>query len=155
MKIGIKGQYVFAGRLCQDRSLDEPRNRSQYILCRQAIRDPAGDESPYDAPLAIDQDMGRDGNVTATRPAALMQQPVGLDYLVLSIAQDRGAQSVPFDDPLGALLRVDGYCQQVPANAIECLLDLSETSEFRYAQRSPVSAVKHKKHRAARGQLAQ
>ena len=57
--------------------------------------------------MAVDQDVGGNGNVAAVSGAALVQEPVGSDDLAIRIAEDGEVERVAFHNAFGYRRRID------------------------------------------------
>ncbi len=98
--------------------------------------------------------MRGDGDFTTVRPTALVTQSIRADDLSVSVAQDWKGQTILVYYAAGVGRRIDGDGQQASAELGDCLIDCSETSEFRDAQWSPVPAVKRQQDRPGSRHLA-
>lgn len=119
------------------------------------ILDPSRDEPPNDAPLGVDEDVGRHSDVGPVRAATLVHQTVLADHLALGVAQDGKVEAVALDHLAGFVRWIDRDAQQSTALLFQCRTDLSETSELSHAERSPETAVEHQQHGPGRPGLAQ
>lgn len=105
---------------------------------------------PDDLAGSINEKLCRNGHVAAIRGAACVDETILTNHLTIHVAQDGVIQIVALDDLKRPLRRIYGNGQQFSTHSFQCILDISEPAELRYAAKSPMSTIKNQQHRSGR-----
>lgn len=130
-------------------------NGVEHLVGGGAVGDAVGFSAPEDGTVAIDEHLGRYGDITAEGAAVLMQQAVAANHIGRWIGQDGKGQFVFLNDGARAAGRVDPDGNGLDAGVGELLVNGSDPAKLRDAGQSPVSACEDQQHAACRAQVTQ